>query len=547
MTEHDPDDLYQALRDRLADYGQEPPAPLWASIRAQLPPPVAAPQLRKRRRSVAALLLGLLLIISAMAGWHWRHQAVLTPAGARGRPLLARTGTTSPNPNSVALVPAATASQAAGASQAEIIANQTATAQRFGKNRLEEPSSSTNKKIAPDSEASDSEASDLEASDPEVSDVAVASGTFSAQRVAAERRVGRGWAGIRSGRAAAGREFTFGEGRKSNPSKSTIIGDKAGLVSSATKNTTTLAAATETTAGETGLPASARSSLLTSTKTATTEALSAANAVTTGSLALRLAALELPALDALRQPLPADTLPQEPLAMVRRWAVQVAAGPALTYRYLNAEPQYNILNNTAVTSRTMDASTAGEESASYGFGVQVQGRRVLNGRWSLSGGLGYQEYAMKRTYLVSNPSVIFANPSQPTTNLAPTYSTGTHRDTYRFLTVPVRLSYALGQASRHLRYGLLGGADVALYLGGTSAGADGARHTWGISDSPHRSLGVALSAGFELRYRTAPRLELLAQPSATYFLNSLTQPASGITARQLLGVGALFGISYDLR
>ena len=43
MTDRHPDDLYDALRDRLADYGQEPPAPLWANIRAQLPPPVARP------------------------------------------------------------------------------------------------------------------------------------------------------------------------------------------------------------------------------------------------------------------------------------------------------------------------------------------------------------------------------------------------------------------------------------------------------------------------------------------------------------------------
>ena len=50
MTDREPDDLYDALRDRLADYGQEPPAPLWAAIRAQLPPPVATPPIGRGLR-----------------------------------------------------------------------------------------------------------------------------------------------------------------------------------------------------------------------------------------------------------------------------------------------------------------------------------------------------------------------------------------------------------------------------------------------------------------------------------------------------------------
>ena len=83
MTDRKPDDLYDALRDRLADYGQEPPAPLWAGIRAQLPPPVAPPQLRRRRRWSPVLLLGLLLAVVAGAAWQWWHGAAPGQSAAR--------------------------------------------------------------------------------------------------------------------------------------------------------------------------------------------------------------------------------------------------------------------------------------------------------------------------------------------------------------------------------------------------------------------------------------------------------------------------------
>jgi hypothetical protein len=83
MSDPTPEDLYDALRKRLADYGQEPPPGLWAGIRQQLPPPVAVP---RRRRWRAASLLSLLFVVAALGTWQWQrvgHSAAQTGAVAQ--------------------------------------------------------------------------------------------------------------------------------------------------------------------------------------------------------------------------------------------------------------------------------------------------------------------------------------------------------------------------------------------------------------------------------------------------------------------------------
>ena len=66
----------------------------------------------------------------------------------------------------------------------------------------------------------------------------------------------------------------------------------------------------------------------------------------------------------------------------------------------------------------------------------MQASRVLNGRWTISWGLGYQEYA----------STVETNATVANRFVLASTSTITHRDTHQFLTVPVQAHYVLGQA-----------------------------------------------------------------------------------------------------
>ena len=126
-------------------------------------------------------------------------------------------------------------------------------------------------------------------------------------------------------------------------------------------------------------------------------------------------------------------------------------------------------------------------------------------------------------------------------------STVTHRDTHQFLTVPEQAHYVLGQAGKRLRYGVVAGTEAAIYLGGSNLQLTGNIKDWNTSNSPYRSLNLTLNTGLDVRYRLAPRLEVVVQPTVTYFLNPLARPASDLSPRYLWGGSALLGLSYHLR
>jgi hypothetical protein len=191
------------------------------------------------------------------------------------------------------------------------------------------------------------------------------------------------------------------------------------------------------------------------------------------------------------------------------------------------------------------------ERPGVGFGTQVLVQRTLNGRWALSSGVGYHEYATELNLKVY--SLVRTAPPVVNTYVPPRVdtivSTVRLRDTYRFLTLPVRFSYQLGPATRRFTYGLTGGADLAWYVGGASTETSACAcesQAWGASGSPYRPFSLSMSLGLDVRYRVGSRWDLLAQPTATYFATPLAGSNPRYYPRHLLGAGVLLGLSYSL-
>ena len=592
MTDRNPDDLYDALRDRLADYGQEPPAPLWANIRAQLPPPVAMPQLRRRRRWSPVLLLGLLVAVVGSSYWLWRHSATTRPFAHRSPATqwpAARPGQSdTPAPNATdRSAPASTKSTAALRNAHPAPASSAPAGTQTAANSPGGASATSTDQYA--ANANQPAAADGPASQAATNNGRVKYGQ-SAQTKFHNQPVGvvAGRPGTRAGKPAFGTVATANETDVARSAHSTSAerikhtalalqtdinnrrrprATQAAVLptAAASRPATAGTLATATRPGVQPAASSARDESSGTTKAAgllaaqptvdLAPAPAAADfAASTASLtAARLAIgrVEAPAVAVQLPAFAGPLVRSQPDSaylhklLSRHWALLVLAGPALTHRRLGSSntdlnstsPPFVLSPTADSSSRTSASQLAQQERQSTGFGVQVQVSKVLNGRWALSAGLGYQEFASyaKAVSVVANRFV------------PPTSSTATHRDTYRFLTVPVQASYALGQAGGRWQYGLLAGGEAAIYLGGSTLKPNGDINHWDTGNSPYRALSLALSAGLDVRYRLSPRLEAVAQPSATYFLNALARPTAGTSPRYLWGGSALLGVSYHLR
>jgi hypothetical protein len=231
--------------------------------------------------------------------------------------------------------------------------------------------------------------------------------------------------------------------------------------------------------------------------------------------------------------------------------VQVLAGPALSYRHLSSSGLLyaSAPNPNPVQSQYQynSADIAKLERPALSGGAQVNVRRALTERWNLSAGLGYAEYATRlalqqiQVTRLYNTGTMAPMPDSSTTSIH-------RRDTYRFVTVPLRVGYTRALSSRW-SMGLLAGADVAFYIGGSSTEGSACTcqtQSWGLTGSPYRRVSVGASLGVEMRYRLNGRWELLAQPTATYMLNQLAQPNAAYGQRHLLGGTAWLGAAYTL-
>lgn len=277
------------------------------------------------------------------------------------------------------------------------------------------------------------------------------------------------------------------------------------------------------------------------------------------ALTRQVAATALPARLAALQPAawPAPAAPQlvavVPSALPKplggRWAVQALLGPALTYRYFGAATTAASPGPTvSYTAFTTPTPIEKLERPALGAGAQLSLRRAIGKHWALSAGLGYTEYAtrlaLQQVPAAADTTIRFIPPNQPAA-----VPTSIHRrNTYRFVTVPLRAAYTWPLTGRW-RVGALAGVDAALYVGGSSTGGSACAcqtQTWGTTDSPYRRLNLGVSLGAEVRYRLTDRWELLAQPTASYLLSPLAPANTGYSSRHLLGGTALLGAAFDL-
>jgi hypothetical protein len=265
---------------------------------------------------------------------------------------------------------------------------------------------------------------------------------------------------------------------------------------------------------------------------------------------LALTKLALPAPLAARPDSAGPWLPP-----VRRWSVLALVGPTISYR-TTQQAFSPALSYSPTPTNSATFSGRGSSSASLvdlerpaaGLGAQVQVRRVLTGRWALALGVGYQEYATRLMGQVTLTRSVY-NATRPDSTL-----TLNQRETYRFFTLPVQLSYALGPPRGRLSLGVLGGLEPSWYQGGSATVLSGsnARNLSfsSAAGSPYNSFNLAVSLGVDARLRLggpATRWQLVVQPTARYLVTPFVRGNTlDYTSRQPYSLGILTGLAWQL-
>lgn len=512
MTERESKEFYDDLRRKLEDYGSAPPESVWTGIRQQVP--------NRRRRWWRGALLVLLLVGTvayltvSTRPWRPRSEsqpvAVATPSpdaqpdasvsgGSSSQPQRVATQAPSANlsPNTGAAAPSSVNPEAQPSTDAATQKTAPTASGRLDRGleagRLTGPTSKAARRaLALDSAARpQSEAT---------------AATLAATPITSRAR--------RQRKARAGVAVVALSGQYLSPTRRQVLASQLKPTYMAPTDTETRL---EQEAAKTFTPSLNRESAPYGSSSSSTEQ----GALFGGRLLPLLVRLQLPGL-----PLPQPTavlVPKvrQPQPDKPKWAIQALAGPTVSYRKLGT----NIRRVEQL------------ERPAAGYGMQLGAARTLTPRLTLSVGVGYTEVAaglyLRLQKADSLPLV--------TTRL---------RDYYRLLTVPMEAHYLLGNTARW-RYGVQAGVAPALLLSArtTEGGACNCQQQqWQPADSVRRfrQLNLTLTAGAFVGYQAAPGLWLMLRPQANYFLNSITDPASGRAARHPWSVGVQGGISFDL-
>ncbi|NML66011.1 outer membrane beta-barrel protein [Hymenobacter sp. RP-2-7] len=604
------DPLLGALRQRLGErFGQEPPPELWASIRQQLPAATPRPWWLRSRQLLALLVLLGGVLLGGTAVWltqlarptpRLAHRPATQPiapgtAARLSRSAAGRTAANLPAPAPDALslsvakstaahasvsVPAAAMPGSRATTPSLAARNQTrpalgpvgnATATKSASHLLatatgHRPKSGMllEKSVVPSARSARSglrlaratpasnrqptaaaQLAQPTGGEPPRASAATTAIAADGQPAASAPATDRQLTATASADLPAPRGAVAGH-RRRRPAGQAV----AATMAPATTRQSRRAARQPTGLGEiTTQPAASEAGLRTAA-TATSVPPAALDSLAVRRVRLPLATLALPAPLAARPDSAGPWLPP-----VRRWSVLALAGPTISYRALG-QPFSNVPVYTTNPTNTSTFSGRSSSSASLvdlerpaaGLGAQVQVRRVLTGRWALALGAGYQEYATQlnlrvQTYQLTAGTLVL--------DTVPTLVR--QRDTYRFLTLPVQLSYALGPPRGRWSLGLLAGLEPSLYMGGrtteNSTCSCQQQVFTSASGSPYSALTLGLSLGLDARYRLggpAARWQWVLQPTGRYVATRFVRAASlAYTPRQPFSFGLLTGLAWE--
>ncbi|UYZ60727.1 PorT family protein [Hymenobacter latericus] len=542
MTEHDQQDFFRELHDKLHDFGAEPPADAWAGIQSRLP------QQKKDRRlffylSTAAALL--LLGVALLGGFHRFNMPF--GGGAAGRsaqPVAVRPASTGGQagqaagalPNGQPTNPGAAGPTNPGAADAQAIAAQGT--------RESATADATAGAYASNASASAGTRSALGASEVSngLAPAAASSGYAAVTDAKARRRTSRSAGTKHLGALAAASTGTAARSRTGRLGKEQGMASLGSRAATRRTGSNTLAAASNAAASrESGLT---RNSLRRAARPKTglsavgiSEGGSGFSASTRTATHGRIRGASLP----LEPTAPevALTEPEEPevqrtrrsnrrpqsrrARIIKGLSVEMLAGAAYSYRHLSG--------NGTKAQRQLTSL----ERPAVGYSGQLNVAYALNRQAKVSVGLGYTDYATRYRYQVQKSSGSVLKIDQ--------------RDVYRFMVVPVQMQYKLAGNHRYA-LGWLAGGTLGVYTGGRTTEGSACNCTQNndpTTDARYRSFTVAATAGAFVDYNLTPDVRLLLRPTLQYHLTSLTAPSSGLLQRRPVSVGLQTGLSFNLK
>jgi Outer membrane protein beta-barrel domain len=489
MTEHESEQLYHNLRQKLEGYGSAPPETVWAGIRQQVP----ARRFRKRRLLPLLLLLGFFTTGGLLVGTrYWPDRpgsgdaarltkpAPPSPArttgsaaasiSAKGNPLTAATSSEGNSPATLNTEAAGSAAAAIGRATAPV-AGRVATGTPPP---LMNPISRTRRPTLAENPAT------------------------AAATSRRKRRATAGWlAGLATRRPARTNDLATLEGANSR----NRLARAGQLPLTASPGDVTRSGAGRK-RGRTG----------------------ATRPVSNAPLALRVVrpeALEMEEPEVVHTKRRAARRPTRRELHLRNWSVQVAGGPAVTYR---------LLGSSATQLERL-------ERPGIGLSGQLTGTYALSRQLAVSAGLGYSQYTNTLRYQLKKASSETAQQKD-------------FRDVYQFVTIPVQAQLTLGRSIRW-RYGLTGGGTLALLTGartteGSACNCGQRQWTQAMTDTVFSRTNLALTGGAFASYQVGIGQWITLRPQAQLFLNSLTAPSGSRTPRRPWGLGVQLGYSWDL-